>query len=44
MTSKQEKQKRTFYLKLSTIEKLQQMADKQNRKLSVIIDMLIEAA
>ena len=34
----------TFYLKLSNVSKLQKMAEEQGRKLSTIIDRLIEAA
>ena len=39
-----QKEARTYYLKIETIAKLEEMAKKQNRKLSTLIDMLVEAA
>lgn len=39
-----QKEARTYYLKKSSIHKLEQMAQEQGRKLSTILDRLIEAA
>jgi len=41
---REQKARRTYFLKLETIEKLEKMAKEQNRKLSTLIDILVNAA